>query len=113
MLARTAHKHKVNAQPNPFCAFHQLPSFCRGFWWVAAVSCAPAGPPLNVSTTSGTHLNILGPLGKAEAEVLNLACDQVLNLQIILLPIISLVNRASVDLAISLPMSVITVRALY
>jgi hypothetical protein len=64
---------------------------------------APAGPD---------HLICLAPSGEAEAKVLHLACDQVLNLQIIFLPIISLVNRASVDLAISLPMSVVTVRAL-
>ena len=80
-----------------------------------------AGPPALLSfigrstkaPAGSDQLNCLVPSGKAEAEVLHLACDQVLNLQIILLPVISLVNRASVDLAISLPMSVVTVGALY
>lgn len=51
-------------------------------------------------------------LGEAEAEVLDLARDQVLDLKIVLAAILALVDGTCVDLTVSLPMPVISIGTL-
>ncbi len=51
-------------------------------------------------------------LGETEAEVLDFSRDKILNLQIVFLAIVAFMDGASVDLTITLPVSVIAIRPL-
>ena len=73
----------------------------------------PSTSPVYTDTTQTPSLsNLATHLGETEAEVLDLAGHEVLDLQVVLAAVLALVDGASVDLAITLPMPVVTIGTL-